>query len=1288
MIEKQTNFGKISTKLPLPDLLDMQKQSFKDFLQMDVSPTKRELKGLQAAFEDVFPIEAPDGSMRLEFLKYEFGTPRYATPTEAAVRDSTYSAPLKALLRLYVKQKNGKMKEASDQDVVLCDVPLMTDAGCFVYNGAERVVVSQMHRSPGIIFEEDEEKKQSTFGKRLYVARIIPYRGAWIEFSFDLMNALWVRIDRKKKVLASTFLRACGLETNAQIIQTFYNCEDVEVKPSAIENVIGRYAADDIYDPATGEVLWNLDDKATLPIDDKLFKTLIEKKVKTIKVISGKPRQDDPGILATLEHRKDSIRTAAEAQAEIYKKMRGQDFVVKEQAETFLNNLIFDNIRRYDLSFVGRYKINKKFHKMFELISKYKFKKFTMPSEKRRTLAPEDIIVTVKYLLALNAGEDAQKMYGDDMTFKVDDIDHLGNRRIRGIGELLENQIRVGLSQMAKTARDRMNRELTSFTPRALVNAQPVQAIIRKFFGTSQLSQFMDQINPLGELTHKRRLSALGPGGLNRKRAGFEVRDVHYTHYGRVCPIETPEGPNIGLITSLACYSKVNKFGLIETPYRKVVDGKVTDQVVSLTADEEDDKFVAQANTPMDKNGKITADRVQGRVRSDYPLVTPKEVDYMDVSPLQVISVSAALIPFLEHDDANRALMGCNMQRQGVPLLITEAPYVGTGIEHEVARDSGTAVVAKRDGVVQFADASKIIVQAKDGSNDVYELLKYKRSNQDTCINQHPIVHTGDKVVAGQVLGDGPAMDNGYLALGRNLLVGFMCWEGYNYEDAILVSSRLVKDDLFTSIHLHEFTVDARNTKLGAEEITRDIPNIGAEALSHLDNDGIVLPATVVEPGDILVGKVTPKGEQQLTPEERLLKVIFGKKADDVVDASLRVPPGTSGKVVGTRVFVRKEKLTKAEEKARLKALEDEKNSTLELLKEQRKRALANAKETIKKEADYKKEEARLTALYKLMEKKAEEHYAREIDFSKQGDELGVTVNKSVKVFIASKRKLHVGDKMSGRHGNKGIVARILPEEDMPFLPDGTPLDVVLSPLGIPSRMNVGQLLETMLGWAAHHLHYNAATPVFDGPSEAEVVEQVKKAKEKILDDKGLTGKAREEYAAKYLPDDYCRITLYDGRTGEPFEEKVTIGYMYMLKLIHLVEDKVHARSTGPYSLITRQPLGGKAQFGGQRFGEMEVWAIEGYGATYTLQEFLTVKSDDFVGRTKMYESIVKGEAPAQPGVPESFKVLIKELQALGLSVDLLKKVDEEGANAAPSASEKLDEAKKDAPVEAQDVTK
>ena len=1271
MIEKQTNFGKISTKLPLPDLLDMQKQSFVDFLQLNVAPSKRELKGLQAAFEDVFPIEAPDGSMRLDFIKYDLGTPRYISPAEATVRDSTFDAPLKATMRLMVMQKNGKLKEASEQEITLCNLPLMTDAGCFVFNGAERVVVSQMHRSPGIIFEEDEEKKQSTFGKRLYVARIIPYRGAWVEFSFDVNNVLWVRIDRKKKVPAITFLRACGLETNAQIIQTFYKCEDIEIKPTSVDSVVGRYAADDIYDPATGEVLWNLDEKAALPIDDKLFRSLIEKKVKTIKVIAGKPRQDDPGILATLEHGKDDIHSAKEAQAYIYKKMRGQDFIVQSQAETYLDNLIFDNIRRYDLSFVGRYKINKKFKNMFDLICGLKCKKFTMPKDNRRTLAPEDVVVTVKYLLALNAGEDAQKMYGSDFTFKVDDIDHLGNRRVRGIGELLENQIRIGLSQMTKNTRDRMNRDLTTQTPRALINAQPVASIIRKFFGTSQLSQFMDQINPLGELTHKRRLSALGPGGLNRKRAGFEVRDVHYTHYGRVCPIETPEGPNIGLITSLACYSKVNKYGLIETPYRKVEDGKVTDHLESLTADAEDDKYVAQANTPVTKDGKIDTDLVACRMRADYPMVSPKTVDYMDVSPLQVISVSAALIPFLEHDDANRALMGCNMQRQGVPLLMPQAPYVGTGIEHEVARDSGTSVVAKRAGKVQFADASKIVIEAKDGSCDVYELLKYKRSNNDTCINQHPIVKTGDDVKERQVIADGPAMDNGYLALGRNMLVGFMCWEGYNYEDAILVSSRLIKDDVFTSVHLHEFTVDARNTKLGAEEITRDIPNIGNEALSHLDNDGIVFPATVVEPGDILVGKVTPKGEQQLTPEERLLKVIFGKKADDVVDASLRVPPGTSGKVLGTRVFVRKEKLTKEEERKRAAVLAEEHEQTVALLKEQKKRAIANARETIKNADALKKEEDRLNALYKLLEKKADEHYRRESEFSKEGDgkELAITVNKSVKVYIASKRKLQVGDKMSGRHGNKGVVARILPEEDMPFLPDGTPLDIVLSPLGIPSRMNVGQLLETMLGWAAHYLHYNAATPVFDGPSEAEVVEQVRKAKEKILDDKGLKGKAREEYAAKYLPDDYCRITLYDGRTGEPFEEKVTVGYMYMMKLIHLVEDKVHSRSTGPYSLITRQPLGGKAQFGGQRFGEMEVWAMEGYGATYTLQEFLTVKSDDYDGRTKMYESIVKGKSPTSPGVPESFKVLIKELQALGLSVDLLQKHDN-GQSVVVSAEE------------------
>ena len=1247
---KQLNFGKIKTKVPLPDLLEMQRQSFIDFLQLDTEPAKRELKGLQAAFEDVFPIEAPDGSMKLDFVKYDLSAPKYSSSAEAAVKDGTYSAPLKAWLRLYIKQKNGSLKEVKEEDISLCELPLMTESGCFVFNGAERVVVSQLHRSPGIIFEEDEEKKQSTLGKKLFVARIIPYRGAWVEFQFDLANVLWVRIDRKKKVLATTFLRACGLETNSQILQAFYKTEDIDVKLSDIDNLVGRYVAEDIIDHATGEVIWNLDDKAATPIDDKTFKVLVEKKVKKVKVLAGNPRQDNPGILATLEAKKEENKTAKEAQFEIYKRLRGQDFIVKEQAEQFLDSLIFNNIKRYDLSYVGRYKINKKFDKFFDALTKEKFHKFSKPADKRRTLAPEDIFVTVQYLLALNAGEEyIAENYGTEIEFKLDDIDHLGNRRVRGIGELLENQIRVGLSQMAKTARDRMNKEASTQrpTPRALVNAQPVAAIIRKFFGTSQLSQFMDQINPLSELTHKRRLSALGPGGLNRKRAGFEVRDVHHTHYGRLCPIETPEGPNIGLITSLACYSRVNKYGLLESPFRKVASNKLTDKIDYLTADIEDDYMVAQSNTPLTDGGKFATEQVACRLRSDYPIVAPSEVDYMDISPLQVISVSAALIPFLEHDDANRALMGCNMQRQAVPLLLTAAPLVGTGIEDAVAKDSGSSVVAKQAGKVIFTSADIIAIEPdKGGKADIYELTKYKRSNQDTCINHKPLVKTGDTVKAGQVLVDGPAMDDGILALGRNLLVGFMSWEGYNYEDAILISNRLVKEDILTSVHLHEFSTDARNTKLGAEEITRDIPNIGTEALSHLDEDGIIIPSTVVGPGDILVGKVTPKGEQQLTPEERLLKVIFGKKADDVVDASLRVPPGTTGKVIGTRVFVRKEKLTKLEEKAKLKSLETEKDKNLAALKEQRKRAMEHLKATVKKASELKSQEESISNLYKLLEKRLLETYERERAFSFQGDELAVTVNKSVKVFIASKRKVQVGDKLSGRHGNKGVVAKIMPEEDMPFLPDGTPLDVVLSPLGIPSRMNVGQLFETMLGWAAHHLDIHTATPVFDGPTEEEVKDQVRKAKTALL---------KKGVPERYLPDDYCRITLYDGRTGEPFAEKVTIGYMYIMKLIHLVEDKVHSRSTGPYSLITRQPLGGKAQFGGQRFGEMEVWAIEGYGATYTLQEFLTVKSDDFAGRTKMYESIVKGELPTQPGVPESFKVLVKELQALGVSVELLK---------------------------------
>ena len=1278
-------------------LLAMQHQSFNNFLQRYTDPKKRETRGLQGVFEDIFPIEAPDGSMKLDFIKYTIGEEKYASPIEAINRDGTYSVPLKATLRLsfYKVKKDKETREfikAEEEDILLCDLPVMTEAGCFVYNGDERVVVSQLHRSPGIIFEEDEEKQQSTLGKRLYVARIIPYRGAWIEFQFDIANVLWVRIDKKKKFLATTFLRACGLETNAQILQAFYPTETVQVKLSDIDNIVGRYAAEDIVNEQ-GEVLWNLDEKAATPIDDKTFGILIENKIKNIKVLSGNPRQDNPGILVTLEaNKKEEPRTKGEAQYEVYRKMRGQDFIVKEQAEHFLDSLIFKNIKRYDLSFVGRFKINKKFDYFFNRLERQN-KEYAKPSDNARTLSTQDVIVTLQYLLALNAGEESAAEMYKDFSFKLDDIDHLGNRRVRGIGELLENQVRIGLSQMAKIVRDKMTKENGNrkITPRTLVNDQQIRVCIRRFFGTHQLSQFMDQINPLSELTHKRRLSALGPGGLNRKRAGFEVRDVHYTHYGRLCPIETPEGPNIGLITSLACYSKVNEYGLLESPFRKVKNGKVTDEVSYLTADIEDDYMVAQSNTPLDAKGNLATDQVACRVRADYPVVTPAEVDYMDISPLQVISVSAALIPFLEHDDANRALMGCNMQRQGVPLLNTEAPLVGTGIEEVVAHDSGTTIVAKRAGKVVLSSADLIVIEANDTNKkaskyDTYELVKYKRSNQDTCINHKPLVKTGDFVKEGQTLVDGPAMKDGILSLGRNLLVGFMSWEGYNYEDAILISNRLVKEDILTSIHLHEFSIDARSTKLGAEEITKDIPNIANDTLAHLDNDGIILPATVVGPGDILVGKVTPKGEQQLTPEERLLKVIFGKKADDVVDASLRVPPGTTGKVIGTRVFVRMEKnyddkiekITKrvieavsAKEKRealasidtelekivktkrdrmsnfvkKLKEIRDEYITDTTAVREAKSIALEEAKEKYSKAAELKKAEESINELYKELEEKALNKYIANIKLLQAGDEnLAVVVNKSVKVFIASKRKVQVGDKLSGRHGNKGIVAKILPEEDMPFLPDGTPLDVVLSPLGIPSRMNVGQLLEVMLGWAAHHLNINTATPVFDGPSEEEVKEQIKKAKD-VLRKKGVP--------EQYLPDDYCRITLYDGRTGEPFEEKVTIGYMYIMKLIHLVEDKVHSRSTGPYSLITRQPLGGKAQFGGQRFGEMEVWAIEGYGATYTLQEFLTVKSDDFNGRTKMYEAIVKGQLPTQPGVPESFKVLVKELQALGLSVEL-----------------------------------
>jgi DNA-directed RNA polymerase subunit beta len=1335
---KQINFGKIPQAMELPDLLEMQKNSFRDFMQLECEVDQRKLMGLQASFMDVFPIESADGSMVLDFVRYEFAPPRYTTPEEAQAHDSTWSQPLKAILRLSSRQPSGKLKQIIEQEVVLCEIPIMTDTASFIINGAERVVVSQLHRSPGIIFEEDDEKKISSLGKKLFFAKIIPYRGAWIEFEFDLNNILYVRIDRKKKFEATTFLRACGIEADSDILKIFYQYEEVAVNSDTMVTLLHRISVEDVVDQATGEVLLEAGKKVT----HEAIKRMLDKKVEKIRLLTGDPEKDEPTILETL--RKDKIKSVKEAQQDIYKKLRGQEFIVPGQAEAYLDNLIFKNLRKYDLSKVGRHKVNTKLHHYLWKLAARKditprpdnrrHKGFALPSFTRRTLCFEDIIATIQYLVALNCGvthlseghakgtmmpvraqpyetagefkavfqEYCKKINGEaidkmpivdlhekdseedtdatkqglkkdrfsfmdlseaiagwktsvsvflDKNFpvKLDDIDHLGNRRVRGVGELLENQIRVGLAQMSRVIRDRMSvQDKALLTPRNLLNTAPMVGILRKFFGTSQLSQFMDQINPLSEITHKRRLSALGPGGLNRKRAGFEVRDVHYTHYGRICPIETPEGPNIGLITSLASYARINEFGLIEAPYRKIKTGKLTGDIEYLNADQESGQIVAQANTPFEKD-KITADLAACRSRGEFPMVDPAKVDYMDISPMQVISVSAALIPFLEHDDANRALMGSNMQRQAVPLLTADPPLVGTGIEAAVAKDSGACIVAKRAGKVIYSAGDLVAVapdnvKGKEEAIDLYTLRKYRRSNQDTCINQTPLAVTGTHVKQGDVLADGPGTGSGQLALGRNLLVGFMPWEGYNFEDAILVSEKLVKEDIFTSIHISEFEVEARDTKLGAEEITRDIPNVGAEALEALDEQGIVIPSTNVRQGDILVGKVTPKGEQQLTPEERLLKVIFGKKAEDVQDASLRVPPGVSGKIIGTRVFVRREKLAKPDERKRLDAIQDKLDADLAALRQHRKEALENIKDLAA--AKRKDEEERLQTFYKAMEKKLRDDAARAKESVKEGDDLAVTVNKVVKVYIASRRKLQVGDKLAGRHGNKGVVAKILPEEDMPFLPDGTPLEVVLSPLGVPSRMNVGQLLETMLGWAAYTLDTQMVNPVFDSATEKEINHKVAEAK-KVLREKGVPD--------KYMPSDDCRITLYDGRTGDPFHEKVSIGYMYILKLIHLVEDKIHARSTGPYSLITRQPLGGKAQFGGQRFGEMEVWAIEGYGAAYALQEFLTVKSDDVNGRTKMYEAIIKGEAPAQPGVPESFKVLVKELQALGLNVELLK---------------------------------
>ncbi len=1220
---KQKSFGRIPEHFDLPNLLEIQTEPFAEFLQVDVPKTRRESKGLHEVFNEIFPIESPDGSYRLEFLSYHTGKPKY-DQAEAQRRGLTFSAPLSVKLRL------RSPKEMKEQEVYLGDIPLMTPTGTYIINGDERVVVSQLHRSPGVFFEEEIHPN----GKRMYTARIIPYRGAWLEFEFDLTDTLYALIDRRRKVLATTFLRAIGAGTDEEILDILCGVETVKAQEMTdLKDTVGRVLAVDIVDPQTHSVL--------IPRFEKLAKehlTMIwNSEIREIKLL----KKLVPQIIRTFE--KDRLRTADDSVMDIFRKLRPGDPATLTSAKTLLERFYFDN-KRYDLGRVGRYIINRKLGMDRDLND--------------RILDHKTVMKVLEYLLNLKAGQG-----------EMDDIDHLGSRRVRSVGELLQNQFRMALARVERSVRERMGiYDLESVMPHQLVNAKLVSSLVRDFFGRSQLSQFLDQTNPLAELTHKRRLSALGPGGLSRKRAGFEVRDVHYSHYGRICPVETPEGPNIGLIASLSTYAKVNEFGFIETPYWVVEKSRVTDKVKFLSADEEDRYFIAQANARVDAGGRFMDKMVLCRHRGDFPMVAPAEVHYKDISPKQLVSVAASLIPFLEHDDANRALMGSNMQRQAVPLLFPELPLIGTGMEARAAKDSGAVVVAQESGTVKEVQADGIVVE-----RITYPLRKFQRSNANTCINQRPLVKVGERVKAGQAIADGAGTEDGLLALGRNLLVAFMPWRGYNFEDAILVSERLVKEDIFTSIHVEEFEIEARDTRLGNEEITRDIPNVGEDALKDLDEHGIVRIGAEVHPGDILVGKVVPKSETEQSPEERLLRAIFGEKAGDVRDASLVVPPGVEGIVVDVRIFSRKKvrprtKEELADEQTKVDAIHKTYQTQIKGVKRERLKALARlvvgqklessildeetgdvviAHHHTVKESNLEKLERADLEEVQLIDKEREEEVRksmqifndqleelayeeqREVEQLKRGDELPPGVLKKVVVYVASKRKVQVGDKVAGRHGNKGVIAKILPEEDMPFMPDGTPVEIVLNPLGVPSRMNVGQILETHLGWAAKVLGLRISTPVFDGARESEIKALLKEAG---------------------LPED-GQITLRDGLTGERFDQNVTVGYIYMMKLAHLVDDKIHARSIGPYSLVTQQPLGGKAQFGGQRFGEMEVWALEAYGAAYTLQELLTVKSDDVVGRTRIYEAIVKGEHALQPGTPESFNVLVKELQSLCLDI-------------------------------------
>jgi DNA-directed RNA polymerase subunit beta len=1260
---ERINFGKIKEIITPPNLIELQTNSYKEFLQAEIPQSKRKNLGLQAVFTEVFPIESYDGKCVLDFHSYEIGEPKVDW-LECLREGLTYGAPL--YVTFLLKEEKGTKEEK----VFMGELPLMTPQGTFVINGAERVIVSQLHRSPGLAFEAAQHPN----GKMLHSFRIIPDRGSWYEAQFDTSDLLYVYLDRKKrrrKFLTTTFFRALAYldgeakegkakdapvrGTDEEILKLFYEVEEMSVKEAEKrDDLANKVLIEDATDSEKGLVVA----RAFEPLSKAVVKQIAEVGINKIKVVDT--TLDDGIVIKCMK--KDPAKNEEEALKDIYRRLRPGDPPTAANAKALIKRLFFDP-KRYDLGRVGRYKINQK---------------LGIKGGDSRILTKADLVAATKYLLRLKKGEGS-----------LDDIDHLGSRRVRTVGELLANQCRVGLARTERLVKERMtlfDQGIEAMSPQKLINPKALSAVIRDFFGRSQLSQFMDQINPLAELTHKRRLSALGPGGLSRDRAGFEVRDVHPSHYGRICPVETPEGPNIGLIASLATFARINDFGFLETPYRKVEHGKVSGHLDYLTADREEAYVIAQANSPIRESGQFGTDRVVCRGKGDFIDVEPSHVDYMDVSPKQLVSVAASLIPFLEHDDANRALMGSNMQRQAVPLLVTESPLVATGLEERVARDSRAVIVAEESGKVASITGSQIIITSDgkvpetkkklkhdpDKGIYVYQVRKFMRSNAATCINQKILVKKGESVKKGQVIADGPCTQGGELALGRNVLVAFMPWNGYNFEDAILISERIVKEDIFTSIHIDEFEVGARDTKLGPEEITRDIPNLGDEALKNLGPDGVIRVGAEVKPGDILVGKITPKSETELAPEERLLRAIFGEKAADVKDTSLKVPSGTYGIVMDVKVSSKKEadqesRSSASEERRHAKEVEDEHKKKMEELKEQLTEALSNILLGEKIPLDVVNSETgeiiipanrkitktllrKLAGVYDRIEidpspirnkineiigsfkKKFDDvqmQYDEEIERAESGEGVDSGVVKSVKVYIASKRKLSVGDKMAGRHGNKGVVAKIVAEEDMPFLADGTPVDIVLNPLGVPSRMNVGQVLETHLGWAAKLLGLKFATPVFDGIKEKDIRGYLKEA--------GLP--------------EHAKTKLIDGRTGEVFDQEIVVGYIYMMKLGHLVADKIHARAVGPYSLVTQQPLGGKAQYGGQRFGEMEVWAMEAYGAAYTLQELLTVKSDDVQGRTRIYESIVKGDNSLEAGIPESFNVLVKEMQSLGLDV-------------------------------------